>query len=93
MGKYGNVVQAFDGQDALEKFETEKFNILVTDISMPRMDGFALIKQIKEKYPEAPCIVTTALFYIKVLVSPLFTMNSLSDRPNASKAPFISSSP
>jgi len=60
MGRYGSVVQAVDGQDALEKFETEQFDILVTDISMPRMDGFTLIKQIKEKSPDIPCIVTTA---------------------------------
>ena len=45
---------ATDGQMALEKIQTEKFDIVLLDVIMPKMDGFDVIKKIKEyKTPQA----------------------------------------
>lgn len=60
MERYGRVVQSVDGQDAFEKFQQEKFDLVVTDLAMPRMNGFDLIDKIRLINPDIPIIVTTA---------------------------------
>jgi len=43
------VVSASNGQEAYERFITEDFSIVLTDIMMPIMDGFELAEKIREK--------------------------------------------
>lgn len=38
------VVQAVDGQDALQKLNSRKVDMLITDLNMPNLDGIGLIK-------------------------------------------------
>jgi CheY-like chemotaxis protein len=52
-------VSAFNAQEALEKFEKDKFDILVTDIRMPNGSGMELAKQIHAKSPTTPIIIVT----------------------------------
>jgi two-component system chemotaxis sensor kinase CheA len=56
-----SVVIARDGQEAFEKSAQEKFDLVITDILMPRMDGFELtINLRKEKlYKNIPIIIVT----------------------------------
>jgi len=54
------VTQAKDGRDALSVLEDNIFDLIVTDIQMPRMDGHALLKKVKEKCPELPVMLMTA---------------------------------
>ena len=49
------VTQACDGKDALEKIKESPFDMVITDIKMPRMNGTALLKKITEM--EIPCPV------------------------------------
>ena len=42
-----NVVEATDGVDALEKAKHEIFNLVITDVNMPNMDGIALTKELR----------------------------------------------
>lgn len=42
-----NVVEADDGLDALKKLQSDKFDLLVTDINMPMMDGFKLVGMVR----------------------------------------------
>ena len=44
-----DVVMAADGEEALEKMSAEKFEVLVTDICMPRMDGRELCEEVRKK--------------------------------------------
>jgi len=44
-----SVITAEDGQDALSKIETCHPHVLVTDINMPRMDGYELVKQVRHQ--------------------------------------------
>jgi two-component system, chemotaxis family, chemotaxis protein CheY len=41
------VVEAIDGQDAVEKLNTNKPNLIVCDVNMPRMDGLTFARHVK----------------------------------------------
>jgi len=53
-------ITAVDGIDALEKLADGHFDIVITDISMPRMDGIELIKKITTDFGDLDIIVITA---------------------------------
>ena len=46
-----SVITAEDGQQALSLIESDHPHVLVTDINMPRMDGYELVRQIRQKPP------------------------------------------
>ena len=56
-----NVVEAVDGQDALEKANTRDFDLVLTDQNMPRMDGIGLTKKLREhpKFKSTPILILT----------------------------------
>ncbi len=56
-----SVVIARDGQEALEKSQQEKFDLVITDILMPKMDGFELTGRLKKDnlYKDVPIIIVT----------------------------------
>tara|TARA_B100000686_G_C16740727_1_gene946430 strand:+ start:1283 stop:1660 length:378 start_codon:yes stop_codon:yes gene_type:complete len=45
------VTTAVNGQDALEKLQEQKFDLLLTDIVMPELDGIALCLKASKDYP------------------------------------------
>ena len=53
------VATAADGQEALEKLETCPADVLVTDLVMPRLDGFALLRELHTRNDLTPAIVLT----------------------------------
>jgi CheY-like chemotaxis protein len=54
------VVAARDAIKALETFENESFDAVVTDLRMPGMSGLELARLIRAKYPRFPIIMMTA---------------------------------
>ncbi len=56
------VTEAEDGLDALGRIGThpEDYDVLVTDITMPRMDGLALAERVRERFPRLPILYVTA---------------------------------
>lgn len=61
--RYGyklNVLQAVNGVDALEVFEKEKIDILLTDIKMPFMTGMTLIERVHQGGWNPVCIIYSA---------------------------------
>lgn len=48
---------ASSGEDALEHFGRQKFDLVVTDYKMPRMDGPELIARLRKRAPEIPIIL------------------------------------
>lgn len=51
---------ANDGVEALEKLEHTRHDIVITDIKMPRMDGYTLLKEIQKRYPSIYVVIITA---------------------------------
>jgi two-component system chemotaxis response regulator CheY len=59
---YSNAEEAEDGVVALNLLRTSKFDFVVSDINMPNMDGFALLKSAKadENLKSIPFLMVTA---------------------------------
>jgi two-component system chemotaxis sensor kinase CheA len=57
------VVTAVDGVDAMTLLKTEKFDVVISDVDMPRMNGFNLTEKIRgdKKLAELPVVLVTAL--------------------------------
>jgi two-component system chemotaxis response regulator CheY len=53
--------EADDGVDALKKLSGQRFDIIITDINMPVMDGLKLVKRIRgdETYRDVPIMIIT----------------------------------
>ncbi|UCU98715.1 response regulator [Acidovorax radicis] len=56
-----NVVEAVDGQDALEKAETHNIDLVLADQNMPRLDGIGLTRKLREhpKFKTIPILILT----------------------------------
>lgn len=55
-----NVITSVDGVEALEKFHKGGIDLIIADIMMPRMDGYALLKTIREEGHKTPFLLLTA---------------------------------
>ena len=55
------VAQAEDGEDALEWLATHEVDVVITDINMPRLDGFGLIERLRagQRHHDKPILVLT----------------------------------
>lgn len=67
MGGY-NVEVAQNGVEAIEKVEKDVFDLVLTDLKMPGMDGLELLKTIKGTRPEVMVILVTAFGSIETAV-------------------------
>ncbi len=56
-----NVTESNNGQDALEKFFSSHFDLIVTDIMMPQLNGNEFVKRVRQENFEIPIIMLTAL--------------------------------
>jgi len=60
LGCGGYVVDsAADGSEALDKFRDNRFNLVITDVRLPQMNGLQLLGEIKQAEPHVPVIVIT----------------------------------
>ena len=57
---FNNVVEASDGEEGLELFLKEPFDIIFTDINMPKLNGLAFIKAVRHHNPTIPIVVFSA---------------------------------
>jgi len=55
------VVEAVDGQDALEKIAAKDFDLVLTDQNMPRLDGIGLTRRLRQnpRYKSTPILILT----------------------------------
>ena len=51
---------AINGQDAINKMNTELFALIISDIMMPLMDGYEFANKVREKYPHLPILFISA---------------------------------
>lgn len=58
-----DVIQAFDGQDAWEKIASHNPDVIILDLTMPRMDGWDVLKNLRSHPPSKkwqPVIIVSA---------------------------------
>lgn len=60
MSRGYDVVEACDGQDALEKFRQQPCRLIIVDMNMPRMNGLQLIDQLRAQRFDVHIILITA---------------------------------
>ena len=51
---------AVNGREALEKMQQGPFDLVLTDLLMPGMDGLELVAAIRDKFPQAPVVLMTS---------------------------------
>lgn len=59
------MTQAFDGEQGLWCMNKEKFDIVILDVMMPKVDGFEVLKYIRANGIDTPVIMLTALNQVK----------------------------
>ena len=56
------IVEAEDGEDAAQKLTEQRFDLLITDINMPRMNGLSLVSKVRgEMGMDLPIIIVTTM--------------------------------
>ena len=55
-----DVVEAMDGEDAIEALENEKIDVVIADILMPKKDGLEVIMYVRKEMPHVPTIAISA---------------------------------
>jgi DNA-binding NtrC family response regulator len=60
-----DVCTAADGDDAISNLQKESFDLVLLDIKMPRMNGFEVLKFVKEKYPRTRVVMLTGFADLK----------------------------
>ena len=53
------IESAYDGFEGLRKFEAARWDLVITDVIMPGMDGLELLERIRRTRPETPVVVMT----------------------------------
>jgi two-component system chemotaxis response regulator CheY len=61
LGAGFQVVEAVDGLDAFEKAQLQKFDLVLTDQNMPRLDGLGLTRKLREQpqFKSVPILMLT----------------------------------
>ncbi len=64
-GHSHQVVTARDGEEGLGKLKEEKPDLMILDLLMPKMDGFAVLKELQDprrsKYSNIPILILTSI--------------------------------
>lgn len=62
------VVAATEGAIAISKLEGGRFDLLITDLKMPKMTGIELLQEVKKSRPEMPVVLMTAFATVQTAV-------------------------
>src|SRR3712207_74923 len=62
------IVAATDGPVAVTKFSASKFDLLITDLKMPKMTGIELLAEAKRVRPDIPVVLMTAFATVQTAV-------------------------
>ena len=62
------ICEAANGLAALKLFETQFFDLIITDVRMPCMDGLSFLREVKRLEPTTPVIILTAYDSVEIAV-------------------------
>jgi two-component system response regulator HydG len=62
------ITAAYDGPAALSKLGERKFDLMITDLKMPKMTGIELLTEAKKQRPEMPVVLMTAFATVQTAV-------------------------
>ncbi len=57
------VVTSENGEDAVRRLEATPFDLVLSDVVMPGMDGYDLFMKVRERWPEIHVVLMTAFYY------------------------------
>jgi len=57
---FRDITIAINGKDGIEKFSNDVFDLVITDINMPYMNGIEMLKKIREVDKDIPCLILSA---------------------------------
>lgn len=57
---FNDITVGVNGVDGFNKFQTVKYDLIITDINMPQMNGIEMLKRIREINIDIPCIIISA---------------------------------
>ena len=66
---FDNITTAVDGEDGFKKLTEREFDLLITDINIPKMNGLEMIRRLRELESDIPIIVLTAYQEIDYLMN------------------------
>jgi CheY-like chemotaxis protein len=64
---------AINAQVAIQKIETQQYQLIICDIMMPEMDGFQFLEELRIKNIETPLIMTTGYSTVETAVKSLYS--------------------
>jgi HD-like signal output (HDOD) protein len=79
--KHWDMVFAVGGQAALEELNRKAFDVVVSDMRMPGIDGVTLLHKVKEKYPAAVRIILSGHAEREAIVSALPVVHQFLSKP------------
>jgi len=59
----GEVISVGNGREAIERMRRERFDIVLSDVVMPEMDGYELFQAARREAPDTPVVLMTAFYY------------------------------
>ncbi|MGC8755984.1 MAG: response regulator [bacterium] len=71
-----DALAVYSAEEALKQLEKAQYDIVVTDIRMPKINGFEFIKLLKQKWPNVSVIVMTA-YGAKEVMENAFSLGTL----------------
>src|SRR5512140_2603070 len=60
-----DVATASDGDEAISNVKQKKFDLILLDIKMPKVDGFEVLKYVKKNHPDVRVIMLTGFADLK----------------------------
>jgi putative two-component system response regulator len=62
-------IEAGNGVEALEQLEKRSVTLVLSDLRMPKMDGFELLRQIRDRFPDCAVVMITAVADVEIAVN------------------------